>query len=112
MTWLRIDDRFTEHPKVVGLPDGAFRLHVHALCYAARNLTDGRITTGALRGLRGTVRQAATLVEAGVWEKASGDWQIHDYLKYNPSSSQVAEEREAATKRMQRKRSGNVRANN
>ena len=46
MTWLRIDDAMVDHPKIIGLSDGAFRLHITALCYCARHLTDGTYGAG------------------------------------------------------------------
>lgn len=111
MTWLRIDDTFPEHPKVVGLDASTKWLHVCALAYASRNLTDGYIPAGALRGLGGTKRMVTALVDAGLWEgyDAGGDpanYLIHDYLDYNRSRKDVEEEREAARKRMKRARNG------
>jgi hypothetical protein len=41
MSWVRLDDSFPEHPKVIALTDAAFRAHVRGLCYAGRFLTDG-----------------------------------------------------------------------
>ena len=94
MTWAKLDDLFPENEKVSGLNDGAFRLHIHALCYAARNLTDGRISYNARRGLGGTISQISALRDAGLWEAHEGGWVIHDYLEYNPSREQVMAQRQ------------------
>ena len=51
MSWVRIEDRFALHPKVVGLSDGAFRLYVSGLCYANLYHTDGRISHAAALAL-------------------------------------------------------------
>lgn len=92
MTWAKLDDAFPNHPKVVELSDRLFRLHVTAICYCAKGLTDGEVPAGALRRLlRGTPRQAQALVDAGLWEVNGDGWAVHDYLKYNPSSAQVEE---------------------
>jgi hypothetical protein len=48
MTWVRLDDQFPDHPKVVNLSDRAFRLHVWGICYSARFLTDGLIQRDAI----------------------------------------------------------------
>ena len=40
---LRFDDQFPIHRKVSGLSDAAFRLHVEAIFWCDRNLTDGFI---------------------------------------------------------------------
>ncbi len=55
MPWLKIDDGFAEHRKIVGLNDRAFRLHVVALVYCARNLTDGHLTATEARIVCATV---------------------------------------------------------
>ena len=116
VTWVRIDDTFPEHPKVVGLSAVAFRLHVAAICYASRNLTDGFIPLGAVRTLPGgTPNRAKELADAGLWITDGPGWQLHDYLDYNRSRGDVEAERDTAKDRMKRvrngKRSPNVRAN-
>ena len=76
MTWVRIDDTFPEHPKVVGLSAVAFRLHVAAICYASRNLTDGFIPLGAVRTLPGgTPNRVKELADAGLWITDGPGWQ-------------------------------------
>jgi hypothetical protein len=112
MAWVRIEDGFPDHPKVLGLPDAAFRLHIHAMCYAARLLTDGVIAKTWLTGGKGRMvpKAVAQLVDAGLWEAAgNGDYRIHDYLKYQPSRADVEQSRADAADRMKRAR--NVRAN-
>lgn len=111
MPWLRIDDGMVEHLKVASLSDGAFRAHVEAMSFCARNLTDGHIPT-AVAKKQGWSKRASELVRAGLWEKEEGGHSIHDYLDYNPSRAQVEAEREAARRRMNRRRSPDVRANN
>ena len=104
MTWVKIDDTFPDHPRVVGLTDAAFRTHVAGLCYSARYLTDGSIPTSALRSI-GTRRAATELEEAGIWGRSDHGWLIRDYLDYNPSRADVEDKREAARVRMARVRS-------
>jgi hypothetical protein len=120
MTWARLDDGFPEHPKVIGLSDRAIRLWLTALCYCARNLTDGLVTEIALKNVARSSNLsrpnsvATALVDAGLWERTddeNGGYLIHDYLKYNPSKVDVERERAAARDRMQRHRSKEVRAN-
>lgn len=95
MTWIRIDDGFAEHPKVMALSDRAFRLHVSALCYCGRNLTDGYIAPQALRmlmaGCAATRRHLNELVAAGVWDDTET---IHDFNDLNPTAEEVREKRE------------------
>lgn len=108
MPWVRLDDTFTEHPKIAALSAGAFRLHVEAICYSARNLTDGVIPDDALRrvsGARSATKYAQELHAIGAWERAENAWVIHDYLHFQPSREQVMSDREKARERKAKSRS-------
>jgi hypothetical protein len=106
MPWVRLDDRFPSHRKIRLLTDRAFRLYVSGLCYASENLTDGLIPADELRivaDIKSSKAAAKELVERDLWELLdSGDFQIHDYLDFNPSAEQVIEERAAKTARQAR----------
>lgn len=105
MTWVRLDDQFPEHPKVLRVGADAAWLHVSALCYCARQLTDGFVPDGAIGRLaevKKPVDLAARLVGAGLWAVADGGWQINDYLAYNPSREKVLADRNAAAARKER----------
>lgn len=110
MAWIKLDDGFVEHPRVEPLSHKAFRLHVTAMCLAARKLTDGYVSEKDARICRTQAGvSAATLAEleqAGLWEPNGSGWHIRDYLDYNPSAEQVKAERDRAAERMR-----NVRAN-
>lgn len=41
MAWVKLDDHFADHPKMAAAGPLAMLLHVKALCYCARYLTDG-----------------------------------------------------------------------
>lgn len=115
MPWAKIDDGFTDHPKVIAAGPLASWLYVCGLTYCARLLTDGFVPTGQVRKLAdvdGAMELADKLVSVGLWSRVDGGFQIHDYLEYNPSAEKVKAERKAAQERMQRARSGEVRANN
>lgn len=88
MSWIKLDDRMPEHPKVVGLSDRAFRAHIEALCYCAGTHTDG-VVTEAIAKKRGWLRSAAALVEALMWEPREGGWYLHNFLKYQRSKEDV-----------------------
>jgi len=92
VSWVRLDDQFPKHPKIVGLSDRAFRAHVTGLAYCAEFLTNGRVPRGALP----SPRALAELVDAGLWSpNGTGDYSIHDYLHYQPTREQVLAERAA-----------------
>lgn len=102
MTWLKIDDGFAQHPKIEELSDGAFRLHVAAMAYAARNLTDGFIPSRTALRLTHTAKpkHLKELTEVGLWDQGGDDgWMIHDYLLYNPSRAHVEAERQWGAQR-------------
>lgn len=109
MAWVKLDDRFDEHPKVAALSDSAVALFVSGLAYCNRNLTDGfvprQVGLGQLRYCDGnTTPVIGELVEAGMWEEAPGGWQVHDYLDFQPSREQVEGDREAARERKAKSR--------
>ena len=105
MSWLRIDDGFVEHPKVYDLSDRAFRLHVAALCYSARNLTDGMLDAKRIAVLcaitKAKPRHICELIDAELWtESDENGYTIRDYLDYNPSAETVKKRRAEAKERM------------
>ena len=93
MTWVKIDDNFPDHPRVIGLSDAAFRTHLTAMCYSARYLTDGSIPSSALRSI-GPRKCAQELEAAGLWQRTDHGWSIRDYLDYNPSRASIEADRE------------------
>lgn len=112
MSWARLDDGMPENEKIADLSDAAFRGQVTAICYAARNLTDGYLparfakqyvrTNKVLKELvpalwhlpRGLCEQCRSWPEAmSAVEGKTDGYYIHDYLDYNPTRAQVLEER-------------------
>jgi hypothetical protein len=105
MAWVKIDDGFSEHPKVLRAGPLAVALHIAALCYAARQRTDGFIpgaVVSRLVDIRKPAAEVARLVQAGLWESVEGGYAIHDYLAYNPSREQIDAERAATAERVKR----------
>ena len=114
MVWARFDDQYPDHPKVIEAGPLAAWLNVCAICYASRYLTDGFIPAGQIRKLAdldNPMRLVEKLVEVGLWERSEGGFRVHDYLEYNPSREKVLAEREAARRRMNSRRSAEVRPN-
>lgn len=107
MAWVRLDERFPEHPKVLAVGGDAAWLHVCAIAYSNRNETDGFVPNNAIRALtdrRQPTKLAAALISAGLWEQADHGYVIHDYLEYQPSRIQREAEREKARERMAKNR--------
>lgn len=97
MTWVNLDDKMPEHPKVDGLSDGAFRLHVAGICYCNRHLTDGIVTVDRLTRLIPKYKKAYLdeLLARMVWIEIadSSAYEIHDYLDWNKSREEVESRR-------------------
>jgi hypothetical protein len=94
MPWVRLDDGFGEHPKIIKAGSLAGWLYVMGLGYCNRNLTDGFIPIGMvtrLTDLDDACRLAERLVDAGLWEATGGGYRVHDYLDYQPSREQAEE---------------------
>ena len=118
MAWVRIDDGFADHPKILGVgPIGAI-IQVRAFCYCGRYLTDGYVPNDAIPGLlhgldhigistggvpgmieighdATDVDWAEVLVKNGLWEptKDGKGYMVHDYLDYNPSRREILQAR-------------------
>lgn len=113
MTWVKLDDHFADHPKVMALGRdrmAGLGLWVAAACYCARYLTDGFVPTQAARNF-GSDRILGRLVEVGLVTPCEGGYRLHDWLEYNPSREKVMAERAAAKDRMFARRSPEVQAN-
>lgn len=102
MTWVRVDDKFPNHPKVGSLAGNrlaAMGLHLEALCFCSTYLTDGVVPGHEVR--RYPRRLVEALVTAKLWHRlGDGAIQIHDYLDYNPSRVLVEAKRTEARVRM------------
>lgn len=122
MGWLKLDDGYGDHPKLVAAGWRAELLDLRAMLYCARRETDGFVPRAQLRvvgrDIPAVTSRAQELVAVGRWHDGPsgccpdppGDgWQVHDYLRYNPSRGQRDAEREAGRARVaehrERKRS-------
>jgi hypothetical protein len=116
MTWVKLDEHFVDHPKVITAGPLASWLFVAGLCYANRLLTNGFIPKDQLDRLvvqNGTHRQdpvklAHKLCEVNLWKPATihgqSGYQIHDFLRYQPSRRQVLKARKMGAERQARYR--------
>jgi hypothetical protein len=107
MTWVKLDDRYATHPKMLRAGPAALALDVAGLCYSAGHGTDGFVPAEALAAAAPFLARAkalaaaAQLVAVGRWVPVEGGWRIHDYLDYNPSTAERDERKSAAVKRTQ-----------
>jgi hypothetical protein len=113
MTWVRIDEEFARHPKVVAVGPLGMAMQVAGLCYCNQYLTDGFIPRAAAATLlsfdgidvtmwevKGIVSGgaeaswnlvASSLVDQQLWEEIPGGYLIHDYHDYQPTKAEVLE---------------------
>lgn len=107
MTWIKVDDGITEHPKFAALTSDAWTLWLHGTTYASRNRTDGVIPAAMLprlSGVKAPQKVAAELVAAGLWHHVDAGFEIHDYLEHQRSREQIDADRAAAEERQRRSR--------
>ena len=102
VAWFKLDDSTYDHPKIVPLSDGAFRLWVLAGLYSAKHLTDGVVTAATLTVLQAKPKHVDEIVDAGLWEPQGNEWIIHDWHHYQPSRAEVERNRNQSRKRMQK----------
>ncbi len=111
MGWARMDDGYTNSPKILEAGPWSELLDMRAIIYAAGNETDGLITRSALkligRDIPKVAERVTVLVEVGRWTvNEGGGWLIHDFLEYNPSKAQKSQIRALGRERQSRRRNG------
>jgi hypothetical protein len=98
VTWVKLDDHFADHPKVIGLSNAAFRAYVEGLCYSARHLTDGHIPAAQVARVA-TRKPLLELVSSGLWNWNDDGVVVHDYLEYQEDSATILERRRRDSER-------------
>lgn len=101
LNWSRLDANFATNHKTIALMgsragEHALLVYVFSHGYAASHGTDGFIPKGAIGLFHGSLKDAATLVEAGLWDAVNGGWEIHDWREYQPSSEEAQKRSERA----------------
>jgi hypothetical protein len=118
---VKLDDKRALNAKLRAVGLEARGLDEAAMCWAAHQESDGFISDddviliATAHGCKKGIEVANKLVDCGRWELDSigGGYQIHDYLNYNPSASQLADERKRREEKraVARERMRTVRAN-
>lgn len=77
MAYAKFDDGFADHPKVRGLSDAAFRLHVAGILHCARWRASHVHPDDVRRLVRDYRASAITeLVESGLWIADDAGWRV------------------------------------
>lgn len=104
MGWVKLDDAFHAHPKVMAAGLEATGLFALSLSYSANYLTDGNVPHRWVQMTAGKRAQqlADALVATGLWDPRPNGYQVHDYLEWNMSKAQVLARRERDSTRKTR----------
>lgn len=109
MTWVKVDDLMPEHPRWDKLGAAGLGLHLAAVAYCSRNLTDGLLSLDRAKRLI-TCPEVDAVVELliadGLWVEVPPDQvRISDYLVDQPTAEAVTRQREVWKAKQRRNRS-------
>lgn len=103
MSWARLHDGANENQKQLDAGAEACWLWACGLMYANRQVKRNGFIPAAVVGMlypfKSPQKLAAKLVSVGLWEKAPGGFQIHDYQTWNKTKEQVEHEKSEARRR-------------
>jgi hypothetical protein len=94
--WIRIDDNFVDHPKIIRAGPLAIVAQLRALCYCARHLTDGRFPASVAAQICADLAPITPLrmSEEKLWLQLKQSYRVHGYLEYQFSKQKIRELRE------------------
>lgn len=95
MSWVKLDDTFWMHPRVLEVGDANAGVFARMLSYCGCYLTDGMVPGPIVDSITVKTRRAVPDLErAGlVQQLESGTVLICDYLEYNRSKAEVEADR-------------------
>lgn len=102
VTFFKVANGFTDHPKIEDAGPEAGWLFICGLDYCTKHLTDGHIPkskVARLSAFRNNDRLAERLVTVGLWLDLGDEYEVCHYLRWQTSSAKVRDEREKAKKR-------------
>lgn len=99
MSWLRIDDRFSRHPKVTALSFKDRWTWMDVLCFCATYRTDGWLPANVREMVPGaSAKFLAACADLELLDVEHGEYRVHDWSTYAPKDPTAAE-RQAAWRR-------------
>lgn len=110
MSWLKVDDKFHSHPKVVELLDMDCGLEALGLwtllgAWCADYGSNGEVTAAALRRNGARNETVTALVTVGLWSRnEDGGIVYHDWSKYQPTKREAKSTALTNAERQQRHR--------
>ncbi len=98
----QVDPDFYDHPKTIGMSDGATALWVRAGSYSAAKLTDGFVAEHVLSLLSRCPAEASSeLVERGLWRRVKGGYRFHQWSPRNLTRARVESDKQSDRQRKQ-----------
>lgn len=98
MAYVYVQTSYLRHPKLVAVSKDATLLHLASILWTAEHLTDGFVSSRALKQLCNDVRisvrtrdrRVKELVDAGLWDVLPEGWHVHNFERHNRSSTRHA----------------------
>jgi hypothetical protein len=109
VSWLRIDDGFTNHPKILELTDSEFRTWIRLLCHCSR-VEDPSVDAATKREVAGlSAGRVARYWKIGLLDKTGDDYEVHNWPQYRKKDETNADRqrRWRARQRIQRNAESN-----
>ena len=108
VTYIKVDDGFGSHPKVVELGTGArgravIGLWMLAALWCGKHLTDGLLPQSVALSMA-KQHEIDLLIKVGLWEKVPEGYRFHDWTDYQTPRESVLVRRESARLRVARNR--------
>jgi len=110
MTWVKYDDQFLKDPMVLEMTPSAIILYQALLAYSSYHLTNGVISTGAMRHACDTIatrsrqRGVKRLLACGAILARDGGWFIPRWQEHIQSKDSVLRRRQATNLRVKKLR--------
>lgn len=90
--WIKLDDGFATHPKIITAGHEALAVQIRAICYASQNGTDGFLPIRSiplfLEGVSRDINWREHMVKHGLWDETPPGYTIHDFLEWNCSQKE------------------------
>jgi len=93
MTWFKVDDNLCFHPKVLAAGNGAMGGWIRLGAHCSQHETDGFATALVVNAIFSVADLAAIMSTGMLVALPDGRYEMHDYLKYNPSKAELAAKR-------------------
>jgi hypothetical protein len=108
LPWVRLDTNWYTNPKFQHLyhqrHHSAICLYMAGIAYAGQHELAGFVPESVLRLLGGRPADAAQLVEAELWHKREGGWDIHGWAEFQQDGIEAQQRRSDAARRAAEKR--------